>query len=145
MNFKILSKPNQFLLNLKAWPYIVQAKLRGMHEHSVSISLPSTASDVKTVTQRIYQASNILQVNSLIFPQTPHTALILISRCPAESPPSFCSRGRPSPAAPWSWSASTWSPSPGSLSTLRTSCWVVWSWRRSVQVWRSPRGKFAFN
>ena len=33
-----------------------------MHEHSASISLPSTASDVKTVTQRIYQSANILQV-----------------------------------------------------------------------------------
>ena len=33
-----------------------------MHEHSTSISLPSTASDVKTVTQRIYQSANILQV-----------------------------------------------------------------------------------
>ena len=33
-----------------------------MHEHSVSVSLPSTGSDVKTVTQRIYQSANILQV-----------------------------------------------------------------------------------
>ena len=39
-----------------------QTKLRGMHEHSVGVSLPSSASDVKTVTQRVYQSANILQV-----------------------------------------------------------------------------------
>jgi len=41
-----------------------QGKLRGMHEHSVNVILPSAASDVKTVTQRIYQSANILQVPS---------------------------------------------------------------------------------
>ena len=40
----------------------LQSQLRGMHEHSVPLSLPSTAADVKTVTQRIYQAANVLQV-----------------------------------------------------------------------------------
>ena len=41
-----------------------QGKLRGMHEHSVNVTLPSAASDVKTVTQRIYQSANVLQVNN---------------------------------------------------------------------------------
>jgi len=41
-----------------------QGKLRGMHEHSVNVTLPSAASDVKTVTQRIYQSANVLQVPS---------------------------------------------------------------------------------
>ena len=33
-----------------------------MHEHCVAVSLPSVASDVKTVTERLYQTANLLQV-----------------------------------------------------------------------------------
>ena len=33
-----------------------------MHEHCVTVSLPSPASDVKTVTERLYQTANLLQV-----------------------------------------------------------------------------------
>ena len=43
---------------------IFQAKLRGMHEHNANITIPSASSDVKTVTSRIYQAANVLQVPS---------------------------------------------------------------------------------
>ena len=35
-----------------------------MHEHSVNVTLPSAASDVKTVTQRIYKSANVLQVKN---------------------------------------------------------------------------------
>jgi len=41
-----------------------QAKLSGMNEATGSVSLPSTACDAKSVTQRIYQAANVLQVPS---------------------------------------------------------------------------------
>jgi len=41
-----------------------QSKLKGMHEHSVSLGLPSAGSDVKTVTEKLYQTANILQVPS---------------------------------------------------------------------------------
>eukprot|EP00092_Neocalanus_flemingeri_P004082 GFUD01004394.1.p1 GENE.GFUD01004394.1~~GFUD01004394.1.p1 ORF type:complete len:1115 (+),score=399.94 GFUD01004394.1:146-3346(+) len=41
-----------------------QAKLSGMNEATGSVSLPSTACDAKSVTQRIYQLANILQVPS---------------------------------------------------------------------------------
>ena len=43
-----------------------QAKLRGMHEHSADVTIPSAASDVKTVTNRVYQAANVLQVRCLL-------------------------------------------------------------------------------
>ena len=33
-----------------------------MHEHCVSINLPSASSDVKTVTGKLYQTANLLQV-----------------------------------------------------------------------------------
>jgi len=39
-----------------------QAKLRGMNEASSNISLPSTSCDVKSVTERVYQSANVLQV-----------------------------------------------------------------------------------
>ena len=120
-----------------------QAKLRGMHEHSASISLPSTASDVKTVTQRIYQSANILQVihHNLKSP----LIMFFLTRYPAVTRACFCLPGRLSPAAPWSWSVSPSSPSPSWPWTPRTSCWAAWSSRRSVPVWRKqPRGKFAF-
>ena len=44
---------------------IFQSKLRGMHEHSAPLSLPSAGSDVKTVTEKLYQTANLLQVVSL--------------------------------------------------------------------------------
>jgi len=39
-----------------------QAKLRGMNESVASLSLPSAASDKKTVTERLYTVANMLQV-----------------------------------------------------------------------------------
>jgi len=41
-----------------------QSKLRGMHEHCVSLNLPSAGSDVKTVTEKLYQSANLIQVPS---------------------------------------------------------------------------------
>ena len=54
----------------------LQSQLRGMHEHSVPLSLPSTAADVKTVTQRIYQAANVLQVFNIL--QTSYLILVAL-------------------------------------------------------------------
>ena len=54
----------------------LRSQLRGMHEHSVPLRLPSTAADVKTVTQRIYQAANVLQVFNIL--QSSYLILVAI-------------------------------------------------------------------
>ena len=60
--------------------------MRGMHEHNANVTIPSASSDVKTVTNRVYQAANVLQVPSgdpqlLMFAgQTvSHSNLLLVS------------------------------------------------------------------
>ena len=38
-----------------------------MHEHCVSLNLPSAGSDVKTVTEKLYQSANLIQVLTFDF------------------------------------------------------------------------------
>ena len=85
-----------------------QGKLRGMHEHSVNVTLPSAASDVKTVTQRIYQSANVLQVKE--FSNFCIINLNLFFRSQAVMLTYFCLPARRCQPPPWSWSASTWRP-----------------------------------
>lgn len=51
-----------------------RSKLRGMNEHSVSIPLNTTISDVRLLQQRIYECANVASVPSSMHPNALHFA-----------------------------------------------------------------------